>query len=95
MSYFTTITSKGQITLPAEVRRKLHISAGQRLKISLRDNEVVVEPPEDLMVVREQTQAYLKSKGFTSKKLRQMAEDYQNGDGMTAYVKEKYGPSKH
>jgi antitoxin PrlF len=36
-----TLSSKGQLTLPVEVRRALHISAGDRLDVVLCENNRV------------------------------------------------------
>ena len=38
----STITSKGQTTVPAEVRRRLGLQAGDRLVYDERDGEVVL-----------------------------------------------------
>jgi AbrB family looped-hinge helix DNA binding protein len=35
----TTVTSKGQVTLPAEARRRLGIKAGAKLEIVVTDND--------------------------------------------------------
>lgn len=41
----TTITSKGQITLPREVREHLHVGEGDRVEFEIeRDGEVRVRP---------------------------------------------------
>ncbi len=41
----STITSKGQITLPIEVRRELRLRPGDRVSFrTARDGSVVVEP---------------------------------------------------
>jgi len=34
-----TVTSKGQVTLPAEARRRLHIHAGTKLQVIIRDDD--------------------------------------------------------
>lgn len=41
----STVTSKGQITLPKEIRDHLHVSAGDRIDFVVgEDGEVVVRP---------------------------------------------------
>jgi AbrB family looped-hinge helix DNA binding protein len=39
-----TLTSKGQVTVPVEIRRKLHLAAGARLEFILRDDRVELIP---------------------------------------------------
>jgi antitoxin PrlF len=39
-----TLSSKGQITLPAAARRALGLSAGDRVAIESRANEIVIRP---------------------------------------------------
>lgn len=41
---FARVSSKGQITLPAELRRKLSIEPNSRVDIVLRDAEIVIRP---------------------------------------------------
>ncbi len=41
----TTLTSKGQLTLPKAVRDKLHLKTGDRLRVEVtKDGRVVLEP---------------------------------------------------
>lgn len=40
----STLTSKGQITLPKDVREHLGVDVGDRLNFQIRDGEVIVEP---------------------------------------------------
>jgi antitoxin PrlF len=49
-----TITSKGQITLPKEIRERLHVGPGDRVAFRERpDGSVVVEPETiDLLSLR-------------------------------------------
>lgn len=37
-----TITSQGQVTVPAEVRRRMGVKAGDKLNLTIRENVVVV-----------------------------------------------------
>jgi antitoxin PrlF len=41
---FAKISKKGQITLPAEVRRRLKVGSGEFVKFVLDGNEVRLEP---------------------------------------------------
>ena len=51
---YATITSKGPITLPASARRTLGLRAGQRVRVRIEDQSVVLDPPEDIAAVRAQ-----------------------------------------
>ena len=56
MSEFSTITSKGTITIPAKFRAKLGFKPGQKVQLSLRGSHVEVERTstwEDLAKLRE------------------------------------------
>ena len=92
MTYYSTVTSKGQITLPAKVRKDMNLMAGQKVSITLGDQgQVNISIPASLDEVRAKLQANLKEQGFTPARLRKMAEEYKSGDGLTTHVKEKYG----
>ncbi len=44
MGAFTTMTSKGQLTIPKEVRDQLGLSAGTRVFVTVRDGQIVAYP---------------------------------------------------
>jgi antitoxin PrlF len=44
MGAFATITSKGQLTIPKEVRDELNLATGTRLYVTVRDGQVVARP---------------------------------------------------
>ena len=48
-----TITSKGQVTIPAEVRRKLSLKSGDKVAFYLENDRVVMKP-----VIREAEAAF-------------------------------------
>jgi len=43
MQYTSTMTSKGQVTVPAAFRRKLGIKPGETVRLSISGNSVKVE----------------------------------------------------
>lgn len=40
----TTVTTKGQIVIPAAVRKKLNIRKGEKLSVMERDGKIILEP---------------------------------------------------
>ena len=44
MGAFTTMTSKGQLTIPKEVRDRLGLTPGTRFFVTVRGSEVVARP---------------------------------------------------
>lgn len=47
-----TLSSKGQITLPAEARRALGLSAGDRLSVRVDGGVIVVAPVVDFLALQ-------------------------------------------
>lgn len=92
MTYYSTITSKGQMTLPASIREKLHIKPGQRVAIRMNERgEAVIEPTMSLDELRRKSYESLAARGVSADQIRELALDYKNGDGLEAAVKEEYG----
>lgn len=44
MGAFTTMTSKGQVTIPKEVRERLNLTPGTRFYVTERNGQVVAIP---------------------------------------------------
>ena len=44
MGTYATMTSKGQLTIPKEVRDQLHLREGTRLYVTVRNGELVASP---------------------------------------------------
>lgn len=75
----TKITSQGTISIPAALRKKYDLKAGQTVTIT--DNgQITIVKNLDFETLRQRNAKYIKSEPFISK----------GGDGMTAYVLEKY-----
>jgi antitoxin PrlF len=49
--FVSTITSKGQTTIPVELRKDLALEPGQRLLWQKRDGNLVATPKGDLMAL--------------------------------------------
>ena len=63
----TTATIKGQVTIPAELRKKLNIHQGTRLRVEEKNGKIIMEPlPDDLLKAG---RGMLKSKGKTLQRL--------------------------
>jgi len=43
----STVTSKGQITIPADLRKSLGLRPGQQVRFSRAENTLVITPVED------------------------------------------------
>jgi AbrB family looped-hinge helix DNA binding protein len=85
MLYQVTVTSQGQITIPAELRRKLNLN-NSRLLIRQVDNTIVMEPAPDVL-----TQfGVLQDKAITGKKIEEVIALEE--EILTDVVSEKYKP---
>jgi AbrB family looped-hinge helix DNA binding protein len=48
----TTVSSKGQFVIPAEIRESLGIEPGTRISVTLKDSRIVLEPVSEELVDR-------------------------------------------
>ena len=48
----TTVSSKGQFVIPAEIRASLGIEPGTRISVTLKDSRIVLEPVSEELVDR-------------------------------------------
>lgn len=67
-----TLTSKGQVTIPKELRDALHLRSGDRLTFHLRPDRVVEIIPEDVDLLSLCGSLEPKVRGVT---IEQMNED--------------------
>jgi antitoxin PrlF len=44
VSRYSTMTSKGQLTVPQEIRRRLGLEAGDRVEFVVEDDRTVIRP---------------------------------------------------
>ncbi|MFP3017734.1 MAG: AbrB/MazE/SpoVT family DNA-binding domain-containing protein [Candidatus Tisiphia sp.] len=43
-AHCSTVTSKGQVTIPSYIRKKLHLSFGSKLEFIMQDGSFIVVP---------------------------------------------------
>lgn len=49
MTYTLTLTSQGQVSIPAELRRLWNLTGGKQITLTLTGKKAVVEPTLDLL----------------------------------------------
>lgn len=73
MVYTVSITSQGQISIPAPLRRKLGLDKYPKAQVKEEKGKIVIEPIRDLLEFR----GFIKTKGRVSaKKIREAFGDY-------------------
>jgi len=50
MTQITTVSTKGQFVIPAEMRQRLGIEPGTRIAVSLQGTRIVLEPVSEKLV---------------------------------------------
>ncbi|MEZ5127818.1 MAG: AbrB/MazE/SpoVT family DNA-binding domain-containing protein [Micropruina glycogenica] len=60
---YTTITAKGQITLPAAARRALGLQAGQKVAVRVEGDHIVIDAPRDVTSLRARLRAEAEQQG--------------------------------
>jgi AbrB family looped-hinge helix DNA binding protein len=73
----STVSSKGQITLPAQVRRKLRIKPNDRVTIDAVDDAIVIKRAPDLFEL----------KGFLGKAIPERQERERMRRAVAAHLK--------
>ena len=87
MNYTSVITSKGTITIPAEIRTKLGIKPGMAVVISdpeAGSTVITLKRQQTWQEIRQRHQDILRKKGLTF-------QPTPNGAGFEAMVQERYG----
>lgn len=83
---YTVITSKGQITIPAEARRALGLNPGQKVGVRVDGDHLVIDPPQDLASIRARLRAQAEAAGT-------WGTIPHAGDGWAAYAEQRHGES--
>lgn len=51
-TYFVTITSQGQMTIPVDIRRALGLQKGAKAVVRTDEGKMVLEPTRDILSLR-------------------------------------------
>lgn len=77
MTHMTTMTSKGQVTVPVSIRRKLGLQPGRPVRFSISGASVKIENADwenDLKALHQRIKVHMKRKNLKFP----AAEDWQN-----------------
>lgn len=74
MTYVVSITSQGQISIPAPLRRQFNLNVAGKASVFVQDGKIVVEPIPDLLSLGGSLSPY--AKNAKGKTFRQMREEY-------------------
>ena len=69
MNRITTVSTKGQLVIPAEMRESLGIEPGSRIALTLQDARIILEPVSEKLV--DETRGLLSGGPSLSKLLQQ------------------------
>ncbi len=72
---FTKITSKGQVVIPASLRRKLRMKAGTRIAVHENDGQLILQPITD-----EYINSLCGILGDTTDMIEQLLRDHERED---------------
>lgn len=81
---YATITSKGQITLPAEARRALGLRSGQKVAVRVEGDHLIIDRPQGVDALRDKLRAEAQERGT-------WGATPQAGDGWSARAEDHHG----
>lgn len=73
MTYTVSITSQGQISIPAKLRRKLGLDKNKKAFVSEEKGKLIVEPVKDLLELKGSLKTKIKA---TPRQIREAFEEY-------------------
>lgn len=73
MTYTVTITSQGQISIPAKFRHELGLDKTKKALVSMEDKKIIIEPTRNFLELEGAFKTKIK---ISSKEARKKFEDY-------------------
>lgn len=80
MTYTVSITSQGQISIPAPIRYKLGLNKSKKALVVEQDGKIMIEPVQDLLELRGSLKTNIKT---TPKQIREAFETYLAQEAVT------------
>lgn len=81
MTYSVSITSQGQISIPAQIRRQLGLSKTSKAIVSVANGKVIIEPVKDFLELAGSLKHARKSK-VPFRKMHEAFGEYLAGQAM-------------
>lgn len=86
MAYLVSITSQGQISIPAAIRRKLGLSTKKKALVTTDGQKVLIEPVEDIFALAGSL-AHRAMKGKTLEQIIEIEEKAWEKEAAKRYLK--------
>lgn len=74
MSHIVSITSQGQITIPAKLRRNLGLKKKGRALVRSEEGKIIIEPVKDILELAGSLNYLTNKKRYNPRKAREMFE---------------------
>lgn len=78
--YEAKLTSKGQVTIPIEVRRYLRVTSGDKIVFTITDHGVVVDLPNRPLTIQERFANYDLSQADSSEAMEEINTGEEIGE---------------
>ena len=86
MSYIVSITSQGQISVPAKLRRELGLDKKKKAVVRREKDKIIIEPVEDLLSLKGILH-YKAKKGMSIDKIIEIEEKAWEQSAVERYLK--------
>ena len=90
MHYSTTLTQKGQVTIPVEIRRSLGLKTGQKVAFVTKGDDVVIKPAKDFLSLKGSVSAIESVAKNKKEKKKKRYSDDEADKAMKSFMKKMY-----
>ena len=73
MTYTVSVTSQGQISIPAKLRRKLGLDKHKQALVSEKEGKIIIEPVKDFLELKGSLKTNIKA---NPRQLREAFKEY-------------------